>query len=74
VDRSPVRQQTKRVVEDAATVENRGREPQAVGEKVLQTTESGTLRIVNLCVDVVFAEGKDWHKTGAEIKDHSNVH
>ena len=56
VEGSAVRQQAKRVVEDAAAMEDGGRESQQTGEEVLQFAKLGAFWIWQLGVDVVLAE------------------
>ena len=56
VERSAVRQQAKGVVEDAAAMEDGGRESQQTGEEVLQFAKLGAFGIRQLGVDVVLAE------------------
>ena len=56
VDRRAVRQQAKGVVEDAAAMEDGGRESQQTGEEVLQFAKLGAFGIRQLGVDVVLAE------------------
>ena len=56
VDRHAVWHQAKRVVEDAAAMEDGGRESQQTGEEVLQFAKLGALWIRQLCEEVVLAE------------------
>ena len=62
VDRHAVRHQAKRVVEDAAAMEDGGRESQQTGEEVLQFAKHGALWIRQLREEVVLAEWKHWNQ------------
>ena len=62
VEGSAVRQQAKRVVEDATAMEDGGRESQQTGEEVLQFAKLGAFWIRQLGVEVVLAKWKYWNQ------------
>lgn len=68
VDRFSERNETKRVVEDPATVEDWRREAEHVLELLLERAQRRADRVVGLLEQVVLAKRKHWHERRSETR------